>query len=48
LREGAFSFTRRMLFSPLDKKNTRDKVRGLRISSERHIDVSWACDTLAL
>ena len=29
LREGAFSFTRRTLFPPLDKKNTRDKAKGL-------------------
>ena len=37
LREGAFSFTRRTLFPPLDKKNTRDKARGLCITSEKHI-----------
>ena len=37
LREGAFSFTRTALFLPLDKRNTRDKARGLCISSERHI-----------
>ena len=37
LREGAFFFTRRTLFPPLDKRNTRDKVKGLRVSSERHI-----------
>ena len=37
LREGAFSFTRRTLFSPLDKRNTRDKAKGLRITSERYI-----------
>ena len=37
LREGAFFFTRTMLFSPLDKRNTRDKAKGLRITSERHI-----------
>ena len=37
LREGAFSFTRRTLFSPLDKRNTRDKATGLRITSERYI-----------
>ncbi|KDU78704.1 hypothetical protein HMPREF1121_01563 [Porphyromonas sp. KLE 1280] len=29
LREGAFFFTRTMLFPPLDKRNTRDKARGL-------------------
>ena len=37
LREGAFFFTRTMLFPPLDKRNTRDKVKGLCITSERHI-----------
>jgi len=37
LREGAFFFTRRILFPPLDKRNTRDKVKGLRVASERHI-----------
>ena len=34
LREGAFPFTRRTLFPPLDKRNTRDKSKGLCISSE--------------
>ena len=29
LREGAFFFTRRTLFPPLDKRNTRDKAKGL-------------------
>ena len=37
LREGAFFFTRIALFPPLDKRNTRDKAKGVRISSERHI-----------
>ena len=37
LCEGAFSFTRMILFSPLDKRNARDKAKGLRISSERYI-----------
>ena len=37
LREGAFSFARRTLFPPLDKRNPRDKVKGLRITSERYI-----------
>ena len=37
LREGAFFFTRTMLFPPRDKRDTRDKVKGLCISSERHI-----------
>ena len=26
-----------MLFPPLDKRNTRDKAKGLCITSERHI-----------
>ena len=38
LREGAFFFTRRTLFPLLDKKNTRDKTKGLRITSEGHIE----------
>ena len=37
LREETFSFTRMTLFSPLDKRNTRDKAKGLRITSERYI-----------
>ena len=37
LREGAFFFTRMMLFPPLDKRNTCDRAKGLRITSERHI-----------
>ena len=37
LRKGAFFFTRRTLFPPLDKRDTRDKAKGLRITSERHI-----------
>ena len=37
LREGAFSFARTMLFPPLDNRNTRDKAKGLRVTSERHI-----------
>ena len=28
LREGAFFFTRTMLFPPLDKRNARDKAKG--------------------
>ena len=36
LREGAFSFTRRTLFPPLDKRNTRDKAKALRITTEGH------------
>ena len=34
LWEGAFSFTRTMLFPLQDKRNTRDKAKGLRITSE--------------
>ena len=26
-----------MLFPPLDNRNTRDKAKGLRVTSERHI-----------
>jgi len=29
LQEGAFFFTRTMLFPPLDKRNMRDKAKGL-------------------
>ena len=38
---------RRTLFPPLDKRNTRDKAKGLRVSSERHIGVSWALRCLS-
>ena len=37
LREGAFSFARMILFPPLNKRNTRDKAKGLRLTSERYI-----------
>ena len=37
LREGAFPFARTMLFPPLDKGNTRDKAKGLRVTLERSI-----------
>ena len=37
LREGAFFFTRRTLFPPLDKRNTHDKAKSVRITSERCI-----------
>ena len=37
LREGAFFFTKRTLFPPLDKRNTCDKAKGVRVSSERNI-----------
>ena len=44
LRECAFSFTRRTLFPPQDKRNARDKAKGLCISSERHIgELSVRC-----
>ena len=36
LREGTFFFTGTILFPPLDKRSTRDKARGLRITLERH------------
>ena len=32
-----FFFTRMVLFHPLDKRNIRDKTRGLCITSERHV-----------
>ena len=34
-------------FPPLDKRNTHDKAKGLRITSERYIG-GWAYDALAL
>ena len=37
LREGAFFFTKTMLFPSLDKRNTRDKAKDLRITSKRYI-----------
>ena len=37
LREGAFFFTGTALFPPLDERNTRNKAKGLRVASERHI-----------
>ena len=37
LREGAFFFAKTALFPPLNKRNTCDKVKGLCITSERHI-----------
>ena len=37
LREGAFFFTRMTLFLPLNKRNTRDKAKGLCVTSERRI-----------
>ena len=39
LWEGAFFFTRIMLFPPLDQRNTRDKAKGLRITLKRYIGV---------
>ena len=38
LCEGAFFFTGRTLFPPQNKRNTRDKARGLCITSERYIE----------
>ena len=44
LRECAFSFTRRTLFPPLDKRNTRDKAKGLCITLERYVgELSARC-----
>ena len=37
LREGAFFFTKTMLFPSLDKRNTRDKAKDLHITSKRYI-----------
>ena len=37
LREGAFFFAKMALFPPLNERNTRDKTKGLCISSERYI-----------
>ena len=37
LREGAFFFARMTLFPPLNKRDTRDKAKGLCITSGRHI-----------
>ena len=43
LREGAFFFTRMSLPPPLNKRNTRDKAKGLRITSERYNRVNHFC-----
>ena len=37
LREGAFFFTRMTLSPLLDKRNTRDKAKGLCITLKRYI-----------
>ena len=37
LCKDAFLFTRRTLFPPLNKRNTRDEAKGLCITSERYI-----------
>ena len=34
---------RRILFPPLDERNTRDKAKGLRITSERYNRVNHFC-----
>ena len=43
LRKGAFLFVRRILFPPLDKRNSRDKAKGLYISSESYNRVNLFC-----
>ena len=43
LREDAFFFTRMALFPRLDKGNTCDKAKGLRITSERYNRVNHFC-----
>ena len=43
LREGAFFFTRMLLPPPLNKRNTCDKAKGLRITSERCNRVNHFC-----
>ena len=43
LREGAFFFTRMILFPRLDKGNTRDKAQGLRITLEGYNRVDHFC-----
>ena len=44
LREGAFFFTRTILFPPLNKRSICDKAKGLCISSERYIgDLGVRC-----
>ena len=48
LREGAFSFTRRTLSPPLDKRNTRDKAKGLLAPFGEVYRGDRACDALAL
>ena len=48
LWEGAFFFTRTMLFHPLDKRNTRDKAKGLCITSERYIGELGASGVLLI
>ena len=37
LLEGAFFFMRMALFPPMDERDTRDKAKGLCITSERYI-----------
>ena len=44
----ALSLHEKETFPPLDKRNTHDKAKGLCITSERHIGVSWVRDVLAL
>ena len=47
LREGAFFFARIALFPPLDKRNMRDKAKGLRVTSGRDIVGLGGGDALA-
>ena len=46
LRDGAFFLMRMALFPSLDKRNTRDKVKGLRITLEGHIG-EWGVRSLS-
>ena len=48
LREGAFFFTRMTLSPLLDKRNTRDKEKGLLGHFEKAYRRGWACNALAL
>ncbi len=44
LREGAFFIMRMTLFPPLDKRNTRDKAKGVLGHFGEAYRGSWACD----
>ena len=44
LRESAFSFMRRTLFPPQNKRNTRDKAKDLCLTLERYVgELSARC-----